>query len=210
MWDIVLHFFLIYIIIINAVDEMHEINDWFGRSQNGIAESERRCICTTEEERLMKNFQSCFNGCHKWMEKKSIYYFIKLQQQMKTLTTCIRCAIFDLISSINTTIYLQYRTVGHSGMNSKYWECWLVTVSVCVWFIAIARKQYCYIKNYYEQFRKISLYFMRFLNERKVLTVLYFMDVINGWNFSIPSKYRHQKLIEKLKCTMYVVRAMVA
>lgn len=114
-------FSIYYIIIINAVDEMHEINDWFGRSQNGIAESERRCIYTTEEERLMKKFQSCFNGCHKWMEKKSIYYFIKLQQQMKTLTTCIRCAIFDLISSINTTIYLQYRTVGHSGMNSKYW-----------------------------------------------------------------------------------------
>lgn len=26
----------------NAIDEMHEINDWFGRSQNEIAESERK------------------------------------------------------------------------------------------------------------------------------------------------------------------------
>ena len=32
--------FYVCVYIINAVDEMHEINDWFGRSQNEIADSQ--------------------------------------------------------------------------------------------------------------------------------------------------------------------------
>lgn len=98
--------------IINAVDEMHEINDWFGRSQNGIAESVKVYIkqfihLYNRREEPAEKFQSCFNGCHKWMEKEIIYLIkIKVTTADETLTTCIRCAwSFDLISSINTTIY---------------------------------------------------------------------------------------------------------
>lgn len=59
--------------------------------------------------------------------RNHLYYFIRLTTADETLTTCIRCAVFDLISSINTynDFYLQYnqriKWFGHSGMmNSKY------------------------------------------------------------------------------------------
>lgn len=118
----------------NAVDEMHEkINDWFGRSQNGIAESESNTSVLYQtihtyttgggrgrdslQESLLKNFNhASMDVINEW-KRNHLLCFIKmkkLQRQMKRWLLA-----FDLISTnkYNNLFYTISNMAGHSGIH---------------------------------------------------------------------------------------------
>lgn len=148
------------------------INDWFGRSQNGIAESQRYILNNLcyyygriGGESRLKNFNHALNGRHKWTEEKSFICFIKKCYNSRwnvDYLQSVRGIWFNLINKYND---LLYTTISNIRWSFRYeWQVLNRLGSIghilSAWFIA--RKQasnIVYIENYYGQFHKIHSFY---------------------------------------------------